>query len=247
MKIVDQCTDEAVGSNPITRASKKNHKNMVLFLYTDGILELWYIFDMEDKILSQEDFNLVLQEYEQLIFIPKQKPINQFFLCPVGLVGSGKTTVTKPLAERFNLIRISGDEIRKILHDKGYGYEKVWDIGSLLAEKYARLGYSVAMDTDCATLRTREALEKLAKELGAKVIYIHINPPEDFIINKLKNYRHSWLFKDGEQAIENYKQRKPLHERLNLPYLFRFDTSSSNLEQQIIESEKLIKAETGNE
>ena len=59
----------------------------------------------------------VRAEYEASLKIPRNKPKKQFFVLPVGLVGAGKTTVMKPLAEKLSLLRISGDEIRKILWD----------------------------------------------------------------------------------------------------------------------------------
>ena len=196
--------------------------------------------------LTEKLFQEIVEEYKKSIVIPDEKPKHQFFLCTVGLVGAGKTTVIKPLASRLSLIRISGDEIRKILKSKGLGYDKVWNIGDTIGIEFARQGYSLANDTDGATPKTREALEKLANELGTKVFYIHINPPEEFILNKLRNFKHTWLFKDGDQAIENYYQRKHLHENLNLPYLFTFDTSANDLEEQINKAAVLIKSESGN-
>lgn len=201
---------------------------------------------MDTKNLSQNDFDIVLKEYEHTIFVPKQKPLHQFFLCPVGLIGAGKTTVLKPLAEKLSLIRISGDEIRKLLHDRGFGYDQTWEIGSTLVKKFAHEGYSIANDTDGATPKTREALEELVRKLNAKVVYIHINPPEEFILNKLRNFKHTWLYRDGEQAIKNYYERKSLHENLHLPYTFTFDTSADNLEEQINKAVDIIKTKSDN-
>ena len=200
----------------------------------------------ESERLSQETFDSVLKEYEKSITLPKQKPAQQFFLCPVGLIGSGKTTVLKSLSEKLSLVRVSGDEIRKLLHNRGLGYDQVWEIGSILVKKFAHQGHSIANDTDGATSRTREALEELAQELQAKIIYIHINPPEEFILNKLRTFKHTWLYRNAEQAIENYNQRKPLHKNLSLPYVFTFDTSVENLGSQIEEATRLIKLESGN-
>ncbi|MFH1170183.1 MAG: AAA family ATPase [Candidatus Vogelbacteria bacterium] len=204
------------------------------------------MMNSEDKKLPQEVFGATVVEYEHSLFLPEQKLRHQFFLCPIGLIGAGKTTVLKPLAERLSLVRISGDEIRKILHDKGLNYDQVWEMGAALVKKFAYQGYSVANDTDGATPKTREALEKLSLELGSKLLYIHINPPEDFILNKLKNFKHTWLYRDSDQALKNYYDRKPLHQNLNLPYFFTFDTSADNLEEQINRAEKLIRLETGN-
>jgi|SRR3989344_262694 len=138
----------------------------------------------------------VRAEYEASLKIPRNKPKKQFFVLPVGLVGAGKTTVMKPLAEKLSLLRISGDEIRKILHNRALGYDSVWEVGKDLAEKYAKEGYSIAHDTDSANPKTIELATKMAEKLGVKLIWIHINPPEEFIINKLLNHKHTWLFRD---------------------------------------------------
>ena len=133
------------------------------------------------------------------------------------------------------------------MHDRGLGFDQVWEVGSLVVKKFAHQGYSIANDTDGATPRTREALEKLSAELGVKLLYIHINPPEEFILSKLKNFKHTWLYRDSDQAIKNYYERKPLHQNLQLPYLFTFDPSANNLEEQLAKAEELIRVETGNQ
>ena len=82
------------------------------------------------------------------------------------------------------------------------------------------------------------------KELGIKIIWIHINPPEKFIINKLKNYKkHSLLFKDSEDAINNYLERKPLHKKLNFPFIYNFDPSRPDLKSQLKEATSIIEKE----
>jgi len=182
----------------------------------------------EDQIISE-----IVEIYRPQIKVPTNKPRTQFFLCPVGLVGSGKTTVLKSLSEKLSLVRISGDEVRKILKECGYDYELTWEIGQKLVAEFVEQGYSIAHDTDCATPRTQEYLKKLAQEKGVKIIWIHTNPPEEFIINKLKNFKHTWLFENADQAIENYMSRKALHQHLNIEFAYTFDTSKDNLNEQI--------------
>lgn len=77
----------------------------------------------------------IMDEYEAELDIPIQPKRKQFILCPVGIVGAGKTTVMKPLSERLSLVRISGDEIRKILKEHGQAYDAVVPIGSALSKK----------------------------------------------------------------------------------------------------------------
>ncbi len=185
----------------------------------------------------------VLHDYERTLVIPKNKPTRQFLLCPVGLVGAGKTTVTKPLAEKLSLVRISGDEIRKLLKAKGVGYDTVFDIAKNLIKKYLESGYSVAIDSDCASEKTLKNISEMEKSLGVRTIWIHVNPPESFIINKLKNFKHTWLFKNGDEAVKNYMRRKFIHEKLDMSFTYTFDTSKKNIEGQIQDAVEVIKKE----
>ncbi len=83
----------------------------------------------------------------------------QFFLCPVGLVGAGKTTVIKPLSERLSLVRISHDEVRQMLKARGLGYQFLMDIVQPLARELAGEGYRIAFDADCGNPQTKNFRE----------------------------------------------------------------------------------------
>lgn len=182
-----------------------------------------------------------MDEYERSLEIPSNLPKKQCILCPVGIVGAGKTTVLRPLAKKLGLVRISGDEIRKVLMEHKLGYDALVPIGMELGKKYLSLGYSLALDADAASARSKAVIENAEKEFGAQPIWIHINPPEEFILNKLRTYKHTWLFKDGEQAVQNYMLRKPLHADTSLyPFIYIFDTSKDNLPHQIDEAYALI-------
>lgn len=186
----------------------------------------------------------VAKIYEKQIIVPETKPENQFILCPIGLVGAGKTTVVKPLSERLSLIRISGDEIRKILHDQGLGYEATQDIATVVVKKYLDQGYSLCSDNDCVSEKTQNILKNLEKKYDLKLVWVHISPSEEFILNKLSTHEGGWL--GNEALIKNYYERKPLHENLNFPFVYTFDTSKENLPEQIAEATEIIKKLTDN-
>lgn len=173
------------------------------------------------------------------IHLPVVKPQKQFVLCPIGLVGAGKTTVIRPLAERLDLIRISGDEIRKIFKEKGFGYDRVKELAFNLVVHFLEIGYSVAVDSDCVSEESQKYITEAEERFGVKIVWIHINPPEEFILHKLKNLKQNWLG-TGDEMIENYYQRKPLHQRLTFPFVYTFDTSKDNLSTQIDEAVQKI-------
>lgn len=159
----------------------------------------------------------------------------QIFVGTVGLVGAGKTTVIKPLAEKLSLVRISSDEVRKIMKERGFGYERLMDIVAPLAEELAAEGHSLAFDADCGSPKTKELILKIAAQVGAKIFWIRINPPEDFILNKLRSHEHTWLFKDGDEAVDNYLRQKERRAQENTPFDFlaTVDTSKPDLAAQI--------------
>lgn len=191
--------------------------------------------------LKSSAFNLIQKQYEQQIKRPKEKPARQFLLCPVGLVAAGKTTVIKPLAKKLNLVRISSDGIRKILKNNNYNFDRVHGIVFTICEKYLNQGFSIAIDADCVDAKKVKKIENIAGKFQAKIFWIHINPPEKFIIEKIKRHKPTWLFPNKNIALRCYKIRKRLHQRLNFDFIYSFDTSKNNINKQIKEASLLIQ------
>lgn len=144
----------------------------------------------------------------------------------------------------MSLLRVSIDEIRKLLKENGYGYESVKNSIYSLAEEYITKGFSISVDGDCNSKEAQERIKELKEKYQIKVYWIHIDPPEEFIIKKLKNYKHTWLFKNTESAIENYKNSKARHEDLNFSFIYTFDTSRNDLNEQINDCAYIIKNDT---
>lgn len=183
----------------------------------------------------------VLEAFERTLEIPTQKPPRQFVLCPVGLIGAGKTTVMKPLSRRLSLMRISGDEIRKMLKENDQSYDAVLHITFSLAHKYLQLGHSIAIDSDCVSAEKQREFAAWQLRYHLKLIWIRIAPPEAFILKKLRSYDHTWLFRNAEHAIRNYFMRKPAHVHLPFPFAYTFDTSKRDLLEQIETAARVIE------
>jgi len=190
--------------------------------------------------ISDDIYSDVKKEYTRQLEIPRVKPKRQFILCSIGLVGSGKTTVLKPLSKKLNLLRISADEMRKLFKKRSYGYDRVKELGFEIADDFLKKGFSIAVDSDCVSGESQKRIEKAAKKFGLKKIWIHINPSEEFILKKLKNFKHIWLFKDAEQAINSYFTQKPSHANIKLPFIYTFDTSKKDIDKQIEKAAKVI-------
>lgn len=196
---------------------------------------------LEGNLLDEANFEKMIDAYLQRIELPAVNPARKMFLCPIGLVGAGKSTVVKPISKDLGLARVSGDEIRKLLQENGFNWTRTIEIAFHVIQMLVAKGYSIAVDSDCVGPNISQTIKSLAEAKGYRVFYIHINPPESFILNKLRSFKHSWLFKDADDAIANYERRKPMHQNISFDFIYTFDTSRDDLEQQISEAEEVIK------
>ena len=183
----------------------------------------------------------IYQDYKKSITLPLKKPARQFVLCPVGLVGSGKSTVVKALAQKLFLVPISSDELRRRLKERGFKYDRAKELAMRMGCEFIEGGYSVAFDMNCGSPGSKKDIVQIEKKYGIPVVWIHVNPPEEFIVQKLKNYPHSWLFRDGEDAVEGYFKYKEKHGDFgSIDFICSIDTSLDDLPKQIENAAKII-------
>jgi predicted kinase len=171
---------------------------------------------------------------------------NKFFICPVGVVGSGKTTVLRMLEQELRFVRVSGDEIRELLHSNNADPGVAWQIGAYTVDYYVQKGLNIAHDTDCATEATRDNISSLAESEGYQLFWVRIVAPESFILSKLRNHEPSYLFRNSDEAIARYYERMKLHRDLpDMDYLATVDTSRADLDDQVHRATHLIRDRRG--
>jgi hypothetical protein len=189
----------------------------------------------EGRVPTEEEIKRVEEEYISTLKLPISKPTPQWMLCPVGLVGSGKTTILRILSERLHLLQLRADDVRVLLKKYGLAYSTTQTIGAHLLEKFLDEGYSIAMDSDCVG-KAKQLIENMSQKYTIQSIWIHINPPELFILHALQHRETTKIFGSVENALANYERRKPLHEHLDMPFTYTFDPSREDFEKQIEES-----------
>lgn len=203
---------------------------------------------------TEEEINAVGIEYAAGIKFPQEKYAPQFFLCPIGDMGSGKSTVLKLLQENFPLVRISNDDIRKLLFDKGFLPTVAPRAAWTLTDRFAREKYSLAFDSNCVSFAIGERkaqFDRMITETGAQIIWIHINPPEKYLLKKLSSLDQRlgsapWLFRSGAPSVERYlAKRMDPKVLVGIPFVYTFDTSKSDLTIQIMEATEKIKVMLG--
>jgi hypothetical protein len=194
----------------------------------------------EGKTPTEKEIGEIRDIYLKTLEIPDEKRTPQILLCPIGLVGAGKTTVMKPLCERLRLVRISTDNIRMLLRARGFNYVPTPLIAKGIVEQYLTEGYGVGLDMDCVG-SVKSFVEETTKATPIRVVWIHINPPKSYILNKFHHLKYGLLLKDEADAIACYERRKPLHAHLEMPFVYTFDPSRDDLSAQIEEAAGMIE------
>lgn len=174
----------------------------------------------------------------------RQKP--QFCLCMVGLPGSGKTTVLRLLMQQIPMISQAGDDIKVLLRARNLPDEYAPEIGGIVSEMLKNAGYNVAHDNDFGSSEVRDLHAARNAKRDITEVWVRISPPEQYILQGLEKRRPAY-FKDGAEQLATYYQRKELHQSEaraldTLPYVYIFDPSKPNLDEQISQAAARIKA-----
>lgn len=176
----------------------------------------------------------VQDEYKNNLSIPSIKPTVQCLVCPVGLIGSGKTTVITPIASELNLVRVSNDEYRILLKQNGHNYETVKSFIRTTCTNLLEQGHSIALDANCGGQTTYSFIKKAEEIYRVKVFWLHINTPEEYALEGLR-LRQSPMVETNEDWIRNRENQKERIEHLGYEFDFfaTFDISRTDFEAQI--------------
>lgn len=90
----------------------------------------------------------------------------------VGLVGSGKSSVAKKLAEFLPATVIEGDAVRVYLRKEGERYEGMRKIAENAMAEVIQKGANVILDSDHVDAKKRASLRAKAKKAGAELVFV---------------------------------------------------------------------------
>lgn len=111
-----------------------------------------------------------------------KKPVLVAF---IGLVGSGKSTVARELAERIGATIIGGDVIRVELRRQGERYEHARLIAENMAFKLLKRGGSVILDSDFVDKHKRASIREKSRKAGVRPIFIRTYCDLDVMVGRM--------------------------------------------------------------
>jgi len=181
----------------------------------------------------------------------KKKTQKPFVVAFVGLVGSGKSSVARAFAPLIGATVVEEDAVRVALRNAGRGYDMARDIVELAAEKIIKRGGNAILDADFVDRTKRERIEKRARTLGARVVYVRTYADPDVMMGRLMSARYgagsffggaSSEWKSGNRgavvALREMWRRTPRHyrwsstnggrfllRRLSIPFIAEVDTA----------------------
>jgi predicted kinase len=180
-------------------------------------------------LLSEDNYAKILSKLLTSIPVPARhsKP---FIFAPVGLIGSGKTTITKLIADEFNLVLIRTDDIRSLLTSRGFNHLRTPELSREIAFHFLNKGCGIAIDADMSGIENKQALLEAEKQFKLPICWIHINTPESTILERLSPHNTEREYV-GKEAIERYFSRKQLHENLDIPFIAEYN-GAGNIQKE---------------
>lgn len=227
----------------------KDTLHEILSDYFDGFRNYLFKPDVSEpeKIrLKDEYYHKIVNGHKPSTYT---KPI---LLTCTGLIASGKSTVTSPLAQMCDCVTISSDKIRELFFSHGYNFRDFRPFMYDIIGEVINNNYNVFLDLNIST--NSHLLDNFINN-GYKLFIIHANPPIEFIKGKILsgNMKHDLTFfgkdKNVYKSLITYKDNHldslpALRENYGIWY--EVDTSKSNLQKTIVEMKEKFGQELHN-
>lgn len=141
----------------------------------------------EKELKVQRNYIKSLFYGNQIITRRTKKPL---IIGITGLIGSGKTTVSKELAPLIGATVVSGDDIRVCLRREKEKYDNTRLIAENVAMEIINREGNVVIDSDFIDQKKRISLKEKVKKVGAKVIFIRTYTDLDVMIGRIAEGKH---------------------------------------------------------
>ena len=200
---------------------------------------------MQTKSLNEKEKKVLQGFLEAMQAIKPTRKIGPVVIAMVGLVGSGKSTIARELADRLHAVIIRTDEIRGALrkvHAESLASVEV--IASCLAREALLRRVNIVLDADVVTTEKKKQVERLVESFDAKLWYVRTVAEPDVMFTRAiaADYRDPFhaVFDSPIVKIREIWRRTPHHYRWSA-------TGGGHWELKTLSHEPLIVIETTDE
>lgn len=177
---------------------------------------------MDDARLASDSLRLL----ESLGRLP-EPAAQPFFILVSGLPGTGKSFISRRLAEKLPATVIESDAMRKILFPKpnyssGESTHLFSTVHMLLGSLISK-GISVILDATNLSEHSREYLYNIGEQQGAKLIVVQVEAPNDVVKKRIQGRRYDTANKSDADWVV-YQKLKPSAEKIRRKH-YVVDTS----------------------
>ena len=151
----------------------------VLSDYLDGFRSFIFLPDIDEKTKRQ-----LLSTYYRRITRGKKPSVysKPIALACTGLVASGKSSITFPLAEEIGAVTISSDRVREVFFQLGYNFKQIYTFDTKLIERVSQHKYNLFLDFN---ISTGVPVLDMLYAAGYQILVVYANPPYSFIEDKI--------------------------------------------------------------
>ena len=186
------------------------------------------VFHKLEKLTAKERVALV--NYLAKLEIKKRKTSKPIIVAMLGLVGSGKSAVSKELAKYLGATVIEGDDIRTELRKLGERFERTRAIAEKIAFHVIQCEGNVILDSDFIDAKKRASIREKARKAGVRLVFIRTycdldvvvgrihtavygNKEEDFFVGTPTEWQGSDQSKGAVVKVREMWRRTPNHYR----------------------------------
>lgn len=186
------------------------------------------VFHKFEKLTVRE--RVAQANYLSRLDVNKRKTNKPIIVALLGLVGSGKSTVSRELAKHIGANAIEGDDIRIELRKLGERFERTRAIAENIAFKIIQQGGNAILDSDFVDAKKRASIRKKARLAGVRLVFIRTycdldvvvgrilsagygNKEDDFFVGTPSEWKGSEQSKGAVVKVREMWRRTPNHYR----------------------------------
>ena len=168
--------------------------------------------------MPKKSFEQIKRELVRGVRISRRRTRQPVVLAMVGITGAGNSTVARELGRKLGWSVIEKNKIRVKLREEGPGFTPASAdrVHYAMLHRVLDAGGNAILDSDFVEREKRRKLERFARTLGARVVYLSLTCERDVMIERMlrPNYNpRTDIFKSAAVAVREHTRRYPWYYR----------------------------------